>query len=774
MKRIFLREVTKIRLSFNRCVFCFFVIIIFLVVTLAPVFAAVPEYICIENDGSGLSGQGGGANRAPCWGDDSSVPPYPPSGNSNSISLSTSTTVDCDLSHASDATYQIGNDCWVRHYARISKSNPPTEIRFYYTVGTSTSTVSVRTNVDDPANDNHFLKGTLYRFDATYNYYYADIPSDIHSAGYRWDANNPTGVIGVRISGKSNTTPWQNESSGQTYTYYVRKTPGYKAVYYPGEKENNVRPYPLKHVQKFDGSPGPTVGTISRLLTNSPPSSLCYIMPGGNPPVDKGQIGSGGYTEVDISPPIVTDDKPDIFYGERPDLYLRLAYGDGDSTDNTYARVIFQVNTNGVWFTDNTMDLVSTTTISGIDYDARDDTVAWGLGSTEYDFPPGSSTTFSGHFSFMKTPNITKLANDISSIAPPERAIVDYYFKIKDGTDTKFRFNKDIAGSPGVSSNEVTARTYTYWYPVLQDDYSRPYVQYTAGDNNNGLQPQNVIDSGNCPWTIPYTVRADLWDLNDAAYAPSTATASDTYANVVSGRGANSGIYHNPDANATGETNCPVHDTRVYYKIAAISPIGIGANRYLSPSTTPDHKYIQDDAAEGEPDVSGTVYDVNDNNNDGCGYAQMTGSAGGGQWLGQIPLRESDTDKYIYYRIYVCNDDHNPQSFNYTSNNSMGFIMPVVGRVDSSNTYNYHYSPTDWGEAFSNPYDLTAGGACDTDRDHGWATLTRYGGKIVAQKMIKMKSKTTVGGVTKEVTAYINAEGSRLGNVIYMNTEKGE
>lgn len=680
-----------------------------------------------------FSGDVNAANTAPCYGDDSGVPP-----NSSTINLAVSNGTVCNLAYNDYSlypTYHIGNEHWVRHYARIETragTNPP-GVRFYYTVGTS----QVLTNVDSSTNANYFINGTEYTpvsgAIAGYTYFYADIPSDIHAAGDNpWNASQPWGVVGVKISGhpKYDTNrQWTNEDSspfgGYTYTYYVRRSdpPDYEFAY-PGEKKQNVRKYPLKHVSDM----------LNNLLTKNPSSVLRYVMPGGDAPVNNKGYSGGCTTNV-------ADTYPDIFYGEKPDLYVRLAYSDGDK-GSSY--VVFGSSTTAYdsgWINDNAMAIASTITLSGIDNDADDSSVTGGFGTL--------TNPFYGHFSFMKTPDATKLAN-IGTQVPPEGADVMYYFKIHDGgSDIKFRYAADV------TTDETKARANPYRYYVLQNDYSRPYIQTTTGDDANGLQPQDVKDLDDSSWMTFYTVTANLWDRSDGLNAPSPAV----YGNVINDRGNDSGVYRNPVDPGVGSSGDPVHDTRVYYKISATLATGINADKYLTPSTTPDYNYISDDAPEGggSPDL----YDVNDSDNDGCGYVQMSGTLNGGLWTGQIPLRAGDIGKNIYYRIYVCNDDRNPQAYNWHSRNF----------IDGTGVANVGQTPTGTGAAFSNPYDSTS---CETDRDHGWAMYTRYGGKITGPKLIKVRARVNIQGITKNVVAYINAEGETVGNIIYSEMEKNQ
>ncbi|MDD5131784.1 MAG: hypothetical protein PHH44_03905 [bacterium] len=688
-------------------------------------------------------GQVGGGNNTPCYG--TTVPVA----TDVSVDINFSTTT-CNLTNYGAVAYTVGNNHVVRHYAKIttgSGANPP-EIRFYYTTGTRRAGASaspgvpeVWTNVDPSSGTvgiQHHINGTAYTpvgaVDSSATYFYADIPTDIHAAGNSsWDANNPWGMVGVRISGHQKTDKpvpladgepeWINEKPGtaNTYTYYVRRATGYKAAN-PGEKNDDVRLQPMRHVW-------------NDLLQTL--SSIRYFTPINSTPLDILYMSANRFTL-----PGLTDNKGDIFYGEYPGLYVRLAYADGQTgAGNSYITYCSSTTayTTG-WVNDNPLDAVSTLIVSGIDNNASDT------------FSGGFAGPFYGHFSFMKSPVNTQL------MSLPESIDVRYYFSVRDGSDRGFCYGA------GVTKTLATAQAGNqFCYTVMQDDYSRPYVRFSATDAS-ALQPRSVVDPGNSSWISFYTIRAELWDLNDGNYS----TAPAIYCNMISGRGTNSGIYHNPDPNVMGTATprSPVHDTRVYYRISTTAPpascLASGSDKYLTAGTTPNFNFI--------PDNADTIYTLAGNT---TGYVQMTGPATGGQWTAQIPLNEAYAGQYLYYRIYICNDDHDPQAYDSPSANFItGAGVDTVSQ-DTTDAYNRH-GVAGVGGAFANPYDSAVGGAREVDRDHGWATYTRYGGEIIGLKMIKIRTRVTIGGITKVITAYVNAEGNTVGNVIFTEMEKNE
>lgn len=686
----------------------------------------------------GSGGQVGGGDKTPCYG--TTVP----AATDVLVAINVSTTT-CNLTQNSNAAYVVGNDHIVRHYAKITTGvgANPAEIRFYYTTGTRRTGAGlpgepeVWTNKDTgfiAMPPQYYINGTPYVpvgvVDPTATYFYADIPTDINACGDNiWDASSPWGVVGVRVSGhpRTNTSlpladsspEWVNENPGtaNTYTYYVRRTPGYKAAN-PGEKIDDVRLQSMKHVWSD--------------LLQSAATALRYFMPIDAAPADNLSMNINRFTVTGLG-----DGKGDIFYGEYPGLYVRLAYADGEvGAGNSY--ITYRSSTTAFdtgWLDDNSLDPVSAAVVSGIDNAAGDS------------FAGGLAGPFYGHFSFLKSPVNTFL------MSLPEGIDVRYYFDIKDGTQRGYCYGG------GATTTEATAQGGTlFCYTVMQDDYSRPYVKFTASDTS-ALQPRSVTDPGNSSWISYYTVSAELWDMNDG----NNSAVPAVYGNVVSGRGDNSGIYRNPNPNALGTAapRSPVHDTRVYYRISATSPPGgLASDKYLTSATVPDFNFI--------PDNADTIYALA---GDTTGYAQMSGPSGGGMWTAQIPLKESYAGQFIYYRVYVCNNDNDPQAYDSPSANFItGVGVDQVG-ADTGDVYNRH-SPAGVGSAFADPFDAAPGGACDIDRDHGWATYTRYGGRIIGLKMIKIRSRVTIGGITKTITAYVNAEGGAVGNVIFTEMEK--
>ncbi len=623
-----------------------------------------------------------------------------------------------------DQTMSISNDLSVRHYARIKKVPPVgvfTEcIRFYYTVGTFST--AVNTNVD-VGPDNLCFDGIEYDDNIDgYKYFYADFPSDIHACGDSpWNAGTPYGVVGVRVSGcQADKDPaldanWITADDDNSYTYYVRKIAGCDASH-PGELNNDVRTEAMKHDWNAD-------------LANSPPDVRKYFMPDGTATVDQARCLAANHS----TDPTIGDGRPDIFLDEIPELFLRFAYGDGDGGNNNYEMTYRCQNgpTGSINWTNVSWPSVNISSSSVID-NAADNSFAVG-----YSTPSG----FYGHYGMLRFSNIAVLRTI------PESAAVEYYFKIKDG-------NKDVfcyAGAGGVALNQGTARGTPFIYDILQDDLSRPQVyNYTAGPMVPG--PQNRQGStiawadGDGEWSRggTYSVRVALQDLKSGG--------SDIYGitgfnNVISGRSGDSGI--RTDITATGTIANPVHDTRVYYRFSSTALTGHSAT-YGGDS---NYSNLGDAAAENI-----TAQECGDAANNFDGFVTLRAVAGtldawgNGLYEGSFTL--GATNQFIYYRIYACNNDFDPQAFVTASTNTFTSVgAPAPNGAHLATGAAVAGLPTDPANR-------------ELDRDHGWVTPTRYGGSISGARFIRITSEADFNGTKKVVITDVSTEDDRVGNII--------
>ncbi|MDO8733641.1 MAG: lamin tail domain-containing protein, partial [Elusimicrobiota bacterium] len=138
---------------------------------------------------------------------------------------------------------------------------------------------------------------------------------------------------------------------------------------------------------------------------------------------------------------------------------------------------------------------------------------------------------------------------------------------------------------------------------------------------------------------------------------------------------------------------------------------------------------------------------------------------GNGIWVANIPA-PSDYDimhstvVYLYYRIWACNGDNDPQSY----------YLETHGGLDTTGAFTYagsHGNSITRGDLIENPYGKTYIDTSDDsnhtcgrvhDRDYGWVDITRFGGKITSPPRVMIKSKVTVGGVTRTITTYLKID----------------
>ncbi len=619
----------------------------------------------------------------------------------------------------------ITNEFWVRHYARIRMVTPANyteEVRFYYTVGTFST--SVYTNVaTEPGSPNYYVKGVLDTVLTTarndgYKYFYADFPVDIHACGVVNNSASPDGVVGVRVSGcQANKDPitstnWIVDTNNKSYTYYVKKT-GSCDGNYSGEKDNNVRPEATKH-------------DWNARLTNLPASPTYYFMPDGNSPTNL----------VGIAPlnrrmdPVIPDTRPDIFYGEIPDLYLRFAYRDGDGANTSHVlswKCDDWANTaqhnsfaNGIC---NWIDIFAS--IESVKDDQANNGFAGGFTGN-----PAPDDFFYGHYGLLKVNHDSSHVNITDLGLVPESARVDYIFKIIDGSKTLYSYNASVSSHTTTTQSTAEADPYTYY--VLQDDLSRPRAVTHPENGQSGVwaSPGTWSSGGT------YTVRINIEDIK--------ANTNDIYGNtgfgnVIADRGNDSGIY---GINSTGyppaTASVPVHATRVYYRFANAQEADIDNDNY------PDNVNFITAVACGDA--------ANSPNTAFVDMVGPGGATGNGIWQGSFTLGAET--QFIYYRVYACNNDAEPQAYIVTSSNTFTSVGGAAAILEHGTT---------GAAVLGNPNDPANR---DLDRDHGWVTPTRYGGTITAARMIRIISEADVNGTKKIVVTDVSAEDSRPGNII--------
>lgn len=684
-------------------------------------------------------------------------------------------------SHSWTATFSGGsieNTEEVRLIVRMINTGTP-RMRFYYTTGPLTESAPTVVTYKDKSGDagtSYYIEdddgagvvvGTDMEFSGTLKESLSHFYNQI-----KWkpcgstDAANYIGTEnGLEMYYNAYSERWWNVLVGGGNDTLLAAKP-YPLVwndaggYFEYNYENNYSP--LRH------TPHVVSGVPSNQLCLQMKTTYYYFMPNDAKPINANFDVYG--LDANKFTVNTADGFGDIIYGENPYLYVRASFGDIIALNdvmktlgtNEPSKIMFG-------YGGATSATISYSTSTELTYFKRDHWGNWDVTTTNSDTIAPNNPAYTEaekhlrgqklHYDFLQPSDYTKIAN------LPEGTTVYYYFKINDYNDIpgKIWWHKLLFAN-GIynDSGSVPGGADYYSYCMLQDDYTRPYIKFTATPTPDvsALRPQSVHDSGNGPWINDYIVKADLWDVHNGVNSFNPAG----YANTLSGRGNSSGIYHNPDAAVLSPSaNNPVHDTRVYYKISTTPPpAGLPTDKYLTSATTPNYDFIHDNAH--------MIYALE---GDTTGYVQMTGPQRGGEWIGKIPLTESDVGKYIYYRLYVCNDDNDPQGFISASANYIVGGNPVVGEhtVGSVNSNNNHgILGTQWGA----PYDTSPGGACDSDRDHGWAMYTRYGGQIVGPKVVKIRARVYIGGLIKDVVAYLNADGGKIGNIVYTGSERSQ
>lgn len=293
------------------------------------------------------------------------------------------------------------------------------------------------------------------------------------------------------------------------------------------------------------------------------------------------------------------------------------------------------------------------------------------------------------HFNFMRTEVPGTL------IGLPESSTIEYYFKLRDlgAVSDVYLYNAGLPDYCAVDGTENIAQSSPFSYKILQDDTTPP-VKVGEPTNPDG-----------CSYRVPYHIEVKLEDTNAN--------------NTISGQGNDHGV--RGDLGDT--TRALPHCTRVYYRFSD-TKFSIDASSYCI--TNPD--FVSLSTNDGYKDVSHKVILLN----------------GNGDWQADLNV-SAGRDKYLYYRIWACNDDKYPQ-----------------GHVAPSDSSDLDHGTL--GTAFGDPYDDEAK---DSDHDHGWVMPTRFGGKITSPKQVKITSTVEVKGVKRTVVTYVNVnpDGS-LGEVI--------
>ncbi len=157
---------------------------------------------------------------------------------------------------------------------------------------------------------------------------------------------------------------------------------------------------------------------------------------------------------------------------------------------------------------------------------------------------------------------------------------------------------------------------------------------------------------------------------------------------------------------------------------------------------------------------------------------------GNGIWVAEIPapaeqymiVGSTAATAYLYYRIWACNGDNDPQAY----------YNEIHGGCLKTDLYGSHgitvpYPPDPESEV-ENPYgktyqDVSGTAKCKCgrvhDRDYGWVDITRYGGRVTSPPRVMIKSKVTVGGVSRTITTYLKVDPTTRRPTNIISTQVG-
>jgi len=159
---------------------------------------------------------------------------------------------------------------------------------------------------------------------------------------------------------------------------------------------------------------------------------------------------------------------------------------------------------------------------------------------------------------------------------------------------------------------------------------------------------------------------------------------------------------------------------------------------------------------------------------------------GNGVWVANIPAPsdfdiQNSTVVYLYYRIWACNGDNDPQMYNTEIHG--GSLMSSGLPSSPSQCQPHEEVQAKFGTQTLNPFgksyvNVGSGGtACPCgrvhDRDYGWVDITRYGGRITSPPRVMIKSKVTVGGVSRTITTYLKVDPTTRRPTNIISTQVG-
>ncbi|MCD6422760.1 MAG: hypothetical protein J7L42_01400, partial [Elusimicrobia bacterium] len=476
-----------------------------------------------------------------------------------------------------------------------------------------------------------------------------------------------------------------------------------------------------------------------------------------------------------------SDGSVDIFYGEDPGIYLRYETDDLNISEPQEVSVVFTYND---WVT---------TVYAPFEYQT----------SVSTSIPP-----YKLKYDFAKAisqGDLSDVPDSLGLPTMPENAVIKYYFKIKQGSSQQYYLYSD-----GLKTSESGT---PFEYRVLQDDYTRPFVwdrpspyahvgdsQTVAGRSVGyviikvGLAdtPDGKIEHPETHEIIgPFNTWPGGWDKaqeNGYVYAEDdTGDYSGTYylkGDIENWTGSYSGglgfdgisdsdgYYKNnvPAVNVSTATSASgvisdamdgIDDPRWRHKTIVYYAFMKGPNecdKYGFRTGISDVKQLFQinniDGADSHENLGGEEWDPATTVS---GYVVMspedTTKNGNTIWFARIPIPENVREiPYLYYRIWACNGDNDPQAHN--TEGAGGESTPSGGK---NGTYGQQivdpyltYMPSGTGSG-------KAGGTY-RDYDYGWVTRSLYAGRVAEPPMVRIISTVNFRGTKKRVVAYIKID----------------
>ncbi|MDA3792824.1 MAG: lamin tail domain-containing protein [Elusimicrobia bacterium] len=648
-----------------------------------------------------------------------------------------------------------------------------TRLRAYYTIDGSDPNTNFESGTDNYYFDGDW-QGNDSKYGEAYSSYTITIPEDVHPAGS--DINVQLSAFDVN----GDTVP-----SASVTTYTIKDRP------------DNVLWRALKHRNEYATNSTSTVDGNSHLVKSiyedsSGSDAYLYLLDENGKNTDNWGLNPANY----LMPS--RDKRIDVFAADSPKLYVRTGHGDIDTT-NGGVKLYYNDQSGAGWRSEVMIPVTGSSNPSDTELTAD----GFSIGGVD-DADPFTATYTDGakkdqeyrRFTYFVTPD------DWNQGEAPEGGEMLYYFEVIDGDPASEVFLADLSNNPTpyVTDSRGSAEGSPYFYRVLQDDYSRPYLYYSASQYDNQgwvsgdwASSQGRVSYNGYKWRpaepkpdgglhsirSQYSFTARIFDDIEAADCHPAGKDSWEFFNAGK-KGEDSGIYKSDDITERGSSNSGVHDTRVYFIISSTAPgnaaavSGIDFSTYsfyfkgISPSND-NGVFITGDAAYGS-----NLYDSYDSNRDGYGYVQadsVPSGAGGNvsftleksagtpideAYMNVINGLDSDdststwTRKYVYYRMYASNNDGDTQQYSATSHNYGVQVSERdgTGGLPQKNQHN--------------------GTNADIDRDHGWLMFPKYGGLLMRPPSVKITATVTISNVTKSVITYLKVDPStgEIGDVI--------